>query len=165
MRRKRTIFTADHDHRGCVSGALRTAAEVCDSKGIRLTEIRRRVLELVWESHRPIGAYAVLEALMKEQRAAPPTVYRALEFLQEQGLVHRIESLNAYVGCTQPKEPHAGQFLICGTCKESAEISDRRVSDAIQKTAADAGFEIRQQAVELLGTCNRCRQLTPEKMV
>ena len=154
-----TSFSGDHDHADCVLEALRVAEGLCVERGVRLTSLRRRVLELVWESHRPIGAYAVLEALTKEQRAAPPTVYRALDFLQEHGLVHRIESLNAYVGCIRAGAPHAGQFFICGKCKESAEGSDERVVEAVNRAASGAGFRVEQQTVEMFGTCLRCRAL------
>jgi Fur family zinc uptake transcriptional regulator len=152
------VQPADHNHSGCVNDALQKAQLVCSQKGVRLTDLRRRVLELVWESHRPVGAYYILEALMKEQRAAPPTVYRALGFLQEHGLVHRIASLNAYVGCISPLTDHSGQFLICGTCQESTEILNVKVTDALQETALSAGFDVQQQTVEIIGTCNRCRQ-------
>lgn len=148
----------DHDHSDCVNDALQSAEHLCAQKGVRLTGLRRRVLELVWESHRPVGAYYVLESLMKEQRAAPPTVYRALSFLQEQGLVHRIASLNAYVGCISPQTDHKGQFLICGTCQESTEILNEKVTDALRETALSAGFDAHQQTVEIIGTCNKCRQ-------
>ena len=147
-----------HDHTDCVKSALQCAEYVCAEKGVRLTDLRRRVLELVWESHRPVGAYYVLKALMKEMRAAPPTVYRALDFLQEQGLVHRIASLNAYIGCISPHTSHSGQFLICGTCRESTEILNETVNNALRKTAMNAGFAVQQQTVEIIGTCNRCRQ-------
>jgi Fur family zinc uptake transcriptional regulator len=150
----------DHNHTNCVTGALQSAEDVCSQKGVRLTGLRRRVLELVWESHRPVGAYYILEALMREQRAAPPTVYRALSFLQDQGLVHRIASLNAYVGCINPQTAHSGQFLICGTCQESTEILNNKVTDVLRETASSAGFDIHQQTVEILGTCSRCRQPT-----
>lgn len=146
----------DHDHAGCVQEALRAAETLCADRGARLTGLRRRVLELVWENHRPVGAYALLEALSKEQKAAPPTVYRALDFLQEQGLVHRIALLNAYVGCIRPHKEHTGQFLICGSCRQSAEVSDERVDRAIRETAFVAGFEIRQQSVEMIGICTKC---------
>lgn len=106
-------FAADgHDHMSCIAEALQRAVALCESRGTQLTELRRRVLELVWSSHEPIGAYRILEQLDrplpgqmrgKARRAAPPTVYRALDFLIEQGLVHRIESLNAFVGCDQPQ--------------------------------------------------------------
>lgn len=164
MTAKKGVFLApDHDHGGCVTGALRLAEELCGGKGVRLTGLRRRVLEIVWESHRPIGAYAVLEVLRREQRAAPPTVYRALDFLQEQGLVHRIASLNAYVGCSRPETPHQGQFFICDRCKDAAELSDPRLLDVILDAASRVGFEVQRQTVEVLGTCTRCRGSAPEE--
>lgn len=156
-RESRTFYSPDHDHEGCVRRALNTAEGMCAGRGVRLTALRRRVLELVWESHRPIGAYGVLDALLKEQRAAPPTVYRALEFLQEHGLVHRIASLNAFVGCVRPGKPHEGQFFICETCKESVEVSDESVAEAVSGAARTAGFSVQHQTVEMFGTCLRCR--------
>ena len=149
-------LSSDHDHADCVSYALQSAEQVCARKGVRLTTLRRRVLELVWESHRPVGAYDILEALMKEQRAAPPTVYRTLGFLQEQGLVHRIASVNAFVGCISPETAHTGQFLICGTCQDSVEILNEKVTDALRESAVSAGFDIHQQTVEVIGKCKRC---------
>src|SRR5690606_29397539 len=101
-----------HDHRRCIADALDAAERVCAGRGARLTELRRRVLELVWQSHRPVGAYPLLAALGRDGHApAPPTVYRALDFLQAQGLVHRIESRNAYVGCPHPETDHTGQLM------------------------------------------------------
>ena len=155
---ERESLAVEHDHTGCVSGALQSAEQLCAQRGVRLNPLRRRVLELVWESHRPVGAYDILGALMKEQRVAPPTVYRSLAFLQEQGLVHRIASVNAYVGCISPETAHTGQFLICGTCQESIEILDEKVAEALRDSAAGAGFDIRQQTVEITGICRRCRQ-------
>src|SRR5262245_4876474 len=106
-----------HDHDRCVTDALSAAEAVCARAGDRLTPLRRRVLELVWASHRPAGAYALLDRLREDGRgAAPPTVYRALDFLLERGLIHRIESLNAFVGCAHPGENHLVQFLICRSC-------------------------------------------------
>ncbi len=106
--------SADHDHGHCVATALDAAASLCQRRRARLTPLRRRVLELVWRSHEPQGAYDILDTLGERgRRAAPPTVYRALDFLLGQGLIHRIESLNAFVGCRDPDTPHAGQFLIC----------------------------------------------------
>jgi len=165
MPKKKLGFpSVDHDHSDCVNDALQSAEDVCAQKVTRLTDLRRRVLELVWESHRPVGAYYILEALMKEQRAAPPTVYRALDFLLGQGLVHRIASLNAYVGCNRPQTPHSGQFLICDTCLESAEILNEKVFDALRETALNTGFDVHQQTVEIIGTCRRCRQQSGNDM-
>lgn len=147
-----------HDHDRCVADALATAEAVCQRSGARLTELRRRVLELVWGSHTPVGAYDLLGALARGGRAAaPPTVYRALDFLLEQGLIHRIASLNAFVGCAHPEAAHAGHFLICLGCREVSEFDDRGLSDEIAARAARRGFEVRGQAVEVTGLCSRCR--------
>ena len=103
-----------HDHSRCVKSAVADAENICLKAGLRLTKIRRQVLQFVWSKHTPIKAYDILQHIQKEQpRAAPPTVYRALDFLMDAGLVHKIESLNAYVGCGNPNKPHIGQFLIC----------------------------------------------------
>lgn len=96
-----------HNHQACVNQALDDARHICQQHNARLTPTRQRVLELIWQSHRPLGAYDVLAQLAAEgQNAAPPTVYRALDFLQQHGLVHRIASLNAFVGCAHPGKPH-----------------------------------------------------------
>ena len=152
-----------HDHARCLADALRTAERICADRGARLTGSRRKVLELVWASHRPIGAYAILEDLQRSSRAAPPTVYRALDFLIEHGLAHRIASLNAYVGCARPGEPHAGQFLLCARCKDAAEIRDSRVAETLAASAAAAGFRVEQQTVELEGFCPRCREIVADE--
>ena len=150
--------SADHDHGHCVSAALAAAAEVCERRGARLTELRRRVLELVWRSHAPQGAYAILETLHSQGRpAAPPTVYRALDFLLEQGLVHRIESLNAFIGCPTPETLHPGHFLICSGCGAAAEVGDRRIGAAVRESAAEIGFRVERQTIELTGLCPSCQ--------
>src|SRR5918995_5952602 len=111
------LAAPDHDHARCIDAALDRAAALCARRGARLTELRRRVLELVWQGHAAVKAYDVLDRLgRKAGSAKPPTVYRALDFLIAHGLVHRLESLNAYVGCPMPDASHEGQFLICGAC-------------------------------------------------
>jgi len=148
---------ARHDHRHCVSGALAAAARLCAERGARLTPLRRRVLELVWRSHAPIGAYDILEALAAEQGpTAPPTVYRALDFLLAQGLVHRIESLNAFVGCVHPDGSHGGQFLICDDCGAAAEVHDPRVDAAVARRAEELGFTVARKTIEVRGLCPAC---------
>jgi len=154
--------TPGHDHGHCIDSAIAKAQQSCAARGRRLTPLRRRVLELVWLSHRPVGAYEVLDALRRERpKAAPPTVYRALEFLLDLGLVHRIESLNAYVGCSGPQGAHEGahasQFLICSECGVAAEIADGAVQAAIGRIAAAEGFQPRRLTVEVAGRCPRCR--------
>jgi Fur family zinc uptake transcriptional regulator len=154
----RAFAAPTHNHGQCVSDALAAADAVCRAQGARLTDQRRRVLQLVWESHAPVGAYALLDRLREEGvRAQPPTVYRALDFLVERGLVHRIESLNAYVGCARPDTGHVGQFLICGNCRSAAELDDPAIGSAIAHGAAAVGFTVRRATVEIAGTCPNCR--------
>jgi len=149
---------ACHRHHN-LEGALAQAAALCAERGVRLTEQRRRVLELVWRSHKPLGAYDILAAIQAVQpRAAPPTVYRALDFLLDQGLIHKLQSLHAYVGCAHPGEPHAGQFLICTACGDVTELEDAGVARSLGKVAAATGFEPDLPMVELTGTCSDCRE-------
>jgi Fur family transcriptional regulator, zinc uptake regulator len=146
-----------HDHRRCIDTALAAAEAVCAERGVRLTDLRRRVLELVWRSHRPVGAYDLLEALAAERRrAAPPTVYRALDFLMEQGLVHRIHSLNAFVGCAAAGNTHAAQFLICSDCGDATEFDDEELGAALGRLGTERGFRVRSRVIELQGRCARC---------
>lgn len=146
-----------HDHRHCIADALAAAERVCAERGARLTALRLRVLELVWQSHRPVGAYQVLAELGRDGRhPAPPTVYRALDFLQAQGLVHRLESRNAYVGCPHPETDHSGQFLICHECGTVTELVDDAIGDAVRHGAREAGFRPDRVTLELEGTCRRC---------
>ena len=148
-----------HDHSRCVASALAEAESLCAKQGTRLTTLRRRVLELVWASHKPLGAYDILGVLTEEdgRRAAPPTVYRALEFLLENGLVHRIASLNAFVGCNHPGEAHQGQFLICRQCQTAIELEQPAISEAIITSAQAVGFAVEGQTVEVVGLCATCR--------
>lgn len=149
---------ADHDHDRCVDQALVRAADLCTRRGARLTMLRRRVLELVWQGHSAVKAYDLLHALGREDGAAkPPTVYRALDFLIAHGLVHRLESVNAYVGCPEPDGRHEGQFLICDACGAVREFRAPRVEQAIAGEAAGFGFALARQTVEARGTCRSCR--------
>lgn len=153
-----TFPVANHDHGSCVAHALAVAEAECRRRGARLTDVRRRVLELVWQGHAPVGAYALLETLGREGFcAAPPTVYRALDFLLAHGLIHRIERLNAYTGCTRPGEPHAGQFLLCERCGAAAELDDPAIAAAIAAVAARLGFTVARQTVEVDGLCPACQ--------
>ena len=149
-----------HDHSHCVSDALRAADALCARSGARLTALRRRVLELVWQSHRPLGAYDILGVLSSEdgRRAAPPTVYRALDFLLEHGLIHRLASLNAYIGCNHPGQTHQGHFLLCRQCGTAIELEQPAIEAAILAAAAEVGFVAEAQTVEVLGVCAQCRE-------
>ncbi|RJG12653.1 transcriptional repressor [Pseudomonas cavernicola] len=154
------LASRPHDHSHCVHNALAEADAICTRLGLRLTTLRRRVLELVWQSHKPLGAYDILGVLAEEdgRRAAPPTVYRALDFLLENGLVHRIASLNAFVGCNHPEHAHQGQFLICRSCHAAIELEQRAISEAIVDSANAVGFTVEGQTVEIVGVCAGCRK-------
>src|SRR5487761_1219859 len=139
----RAIFPApDHDHRRCTSDAIAFAETQCASRAQRLTPIRRHVLEVLLGSHNPLGAYEIIERMADESgRPAPITVYRALDFLRENGLVHRIESRNAFVACGHN---HAGNdpvvFLICERCGAVGEAPGGAVAEALKASSRAAGF-------------------------
>ena len=156
---KTPLAYTPHDHDHCVSSALAEADSLCLRQGLRLTALRRRVLELVWQSHRPLGAYDILATLSEQdgRRAAPPTVYRALDFLLENGLVHRIASLNAFIGCSHPEHPHQGQFLICRNCHTAIELEQASIAEAIESAARTVDFAVETQTVEVVGLCAPCR--------
>lgn len=148
-----------HNHDACVSHALADARSICRQQNARLTPIRERVLELIWQSHKPLGAYDLLAMLSSEgHNAAPPTVYRALDFLLQYGLVHRIASLNAFVGCTHAGEQHRGTFLICRQCGNVLELDAPSVTRAIESTTTSVGFKTEEVTLEIAGLCPRCQQ-------
>ncbi len=137
--------------------ALAAAEQLCEVRGSRLTALRRRVLEIILDSDQPLGAYTILDMLRADgRRGAPPTVYRALDFLLEQGLVHRLASRNVFIGCVQPERHHNGQFLICSDCGQVDELDSRAVERTIRDQAAEQGFRVDAQMVEILGHCRRC---------
>lgn len=153
-----SFLPSQHDHGDCVAQALEAAERACRRRKLRFTGIRRTVLELVWTSHRPVGAYEILDRLNRQGRkTAPPTVYRALEFLIEADLVHRLDSLNAFIGCRDPGSPHVGQFLICRGCRSVAELDDAEISRLVGQKAAGHGFTAVRQMVEIEGLCRHCR--------
>ncbi len=160
MKAAPTSLSGKHDHKRCIKRALDDAERVCAKRNARLTSLRRRVLELVWASHEPVGAYELLAKLARERgKAAPPTIYRALEFLMELGLVHRISSLNAFLGCNAPARPHLAQFLICGSCRHVSEINSPAVRRAIEKESRQTGFTISAGSLEINGRCKKCEAL------
>lgn len=145
---------------GHIRQALQDAEHLCRERGVRLTALRRRVLEIILRSRNPIGAYAILDILRVDdgRPGAPPTVYRALDFLLEQGLIHRLTSRNMFIGCAHPADHHQGQFLICQQCGQVSEIDSPRVVGAIDAEAAERQFEVQFQTVEILGHCRCCRR-------
>lgn len=152
-----TATAHPHDHASCRSLALEAAQRLTERRGLKLTETRARVLDIVAESHKPIGAYDILQRLSAERgRAAPPTVYRALNFLVEQGFVHRIDTLNAFVACFDAERSHDAGFLICETCQTVEEVADPALGSAVRKAVGARGFAARRAVVEISGTCAAC---------
>ena len=143
---------------------LDRAAEQCAARGAQLTPLRRQVLRLVLTAEQPMGAYALLDKLRDERGvAAPPTVYRALDFLLEQGLIHKLERLNAFLPCVGAGHAHAHaghdhqhQFLICRKCGTTVELTDHAVTHELEAASARAGFKPERMTVEVEGLCARC---------
>ncbi len=149
-----------HDHAQCRAEVLQAAEALCTARGLKLTPVRRRVLEILSESHAAMGAYDILARLTGEGLASkPPVVYRALGFWTEQGMVHRIEKLNAFVACAHPGAAHDAAFLICRDCGLVAEAEPRA---PLKGSAAAAGFEIESLVMEAEGLCPDCREEAPQ---
>ena len=139
-----------------VTAFLKQAETIAERKGQKLTKIRRKVLELLLESEEPAKAYDLLANLDGEGAAKPPTVYRALDFLQSVGLAHKIESLNAYVACGHANHNHSAVFLICETCGGAEELHADATSTALSKETQAAGFKVTNAVIEARGTCRKC---------
>src|ERR1700719_1094397 len=160
MRLAKPTFPApDHDHGRCTADALRHAERVCERRAQKLTPIRRQVLEALLSNHRPLGAYEVIDELAKSMsRPAPITVYRALDFLMENGLVHRIESRNAFLACAQDHDATAMvAFLICERCGLVGEIPAAPVAQSLDASARATGFAPNMRLVEITGVCAHCQ--------
>jgi Fur family zinc uptake transcriptional regulator len=139
------------------SSVVERAQQVCDARGQRFTPLRRRVLEIVAAAGRPIGAYDILAELAGERgRAAPPTVYRALDFLESQGLVHKVHSLNAFVVCSGENEAHAAELFLCAACGSALEVPSTHVRAQIASDAAQLGFVTEGIVLEVRGVCREC---------
>ena len=148
-----------HDHSRCIHSGLDAAETICADKKVQLTPVRRRVLEILLEGHRAMGAYEVLDHLRTEGLGSqPPVAYRALDFLTTHGLVHRIERLNAFVACSTPHQDHAPTFLICKSCSSIAEIPTPRAGRVVRNAANELGFEVDRMVVEAEGTCPSCQE-------
>jgi Fur family transcriptional regulator, zinc uptake regulator len=148
-----------HQHAHDAKGFVREVASACEMRGLRLTEIRMQVLDLIAQSDKPLKAYDLLDRLKTDRsNAAPPTVYRALDFLIENGFIHKLQSINAYVGCHHPSVVHQVPFLICDVCESADEICDERVSGLLTDQAKAHGFRTHSQTLEVHGVCKSCAQ-------
>lgn len=149
-----------HDHSNCIADAIAAVEAQCADKGLQFTPVRRRVLEILLEQHRAMGAYDILPILADEGLGKqPPVIYRALDFLTTNGFVHKIERLNAYIACSHPGENHAPAFMICRECDLVVETQSRPAA-AFKATAKDIGFEIEATVIEAEGLCPNCQPNT-----
>lgn len=150
-----------HDHSACVASALAAAEARCAEQSLRLTPVRRKVLELLLQSHRALGAYAILDLLREEGFGSqPPVAYRALDFLTENGFAHKIERLNAFVACSHSSSEHTPAFMICRLCNAVAE-TETASSGALNAAADATGFRIEKTVVEAEGICPACAESAP----
>ncbi len=150
-----------HDHGSCVHDAMAVAEARCHDARAQLTPVRRRTLEILLEAHQALGAYDVLARLEKDGFGSkPPVAYRALGFLVDHGLAHRIERLNAFVACAHPGAAHDPAFMICRSCHKVAE-AEAAPGDALNQTARQQGFMIEQTVVEAEGLCPACQPGVP----
>jgi len=146
-----------HNHAKCTAELLSRAERTCERRGSRLTGQRRDVLNCVAESHSAVGAYDIIERMAGYgPRPAPITVYRALDFLEAHGLVHRIESRNAFIACSHPHEGKPAAMLVCEQCGLVAELDAPEVFDTLQTSAKSQHFEVHRSVVELTGLCRTC---------
>lgn len=146
-------------HEETPQGFVEAVSHASEERGLRLTPLRKEVLELVAAAGKPVKAYDLLDQLREHHgNAAPPTVYRALDFLLEQGFIHKLESVNAFVSCHHPAEAHQVPFLICDVCSSAQEVCDERVAALIESQAESFGFRPQAQTLEVHGVCRNCRK-------
>jgi Fur family zinc uptake transcriptional regulator len=134
------------------------ARQFCEDKGARFTLLREKLYGLLLEHEGAVGAYELLDTLkVTESNAKPATVYRTLDFLLEFGLIHKIESTNAFVACHHFDCNHPVQFLICDVCGDVQEIQSVGLKDTLDKQAKTLGFTVVKQTIEAHGTCATCK--------
>jgi Fur family transcriptional regulator, zinc uptake regulator len=147
-----------HDHPN-VEARLAEAENICDLAGARLTPLRKEVLALILNASGPMGAYDLLAKIKSasDRPAAPPTVYRTLDFLLEKGFIHRLTSINAYIPCCHPREGHQAAFLICTQCKAVKEASAHGLFQQLQQLSEADQFTAQHSIIEISGICQQCR--------
>lgn len=164
------MHTHAHDSHHCsvhhndIEASLNEARLLCEKKGSRFTTLRQDIYRLILSSHKPLGAYDLISQLQsmrkddnKPANVAPPTVYRSLDFLLTHGLIHQLNSINAFVPCCHPRQNHAAAFLICESCQSVEECSDIPVDEIINHSQTDAGFVVKKSTIELSGICLNCQ--------
>lgn len=148
-----------HDHANCIAECINTVDAHCKANGLQFTPVRKRVLEILLQEHRALGAYEILDRLREEGLGSqPPVAYRALDFLVKNKFAHKIERLNAFIACTHPGEEHAPTFMICRLCDAVAEGHTNPAKGLLGQAAREIGFQIERIVVEAEGVCPKCQQ-------
>ena len=154
--------TDPHHHVDSADAFVRVVERACNERGLRLTPIRANVLRLIADAGKPVKAYELLEQVREGKGAgadAPPTVYRALDFLMANGFVHKLESVNAFVACHHPNSAqHSVPFLICDRCHSATELEDASIVATLDAAARGLGFAPQAQTLEVHGLCAKCAQ-------
>ncbi|MDE4134825.1 Fur family transcriptional regulator [Phaeobacter sp. QD34_3] len=154
-----TIGFETHDHSSCIHDCIATVDADCKARGLQFTPVRRRVLEILLQEHRALGAYEILDRLREEGLGSqPPVAYRALDFLVKNRFAHKIERLNAFIACTHPGDKHAPIFMICRICNAVAEVHTDPTQGQLGDAARAAGFVIERTVVEAEGICPKCQK-------
>lgn len=152
------IHVPAHTHGASQDAALALAEEYCRERGEKLTPIRRKVLELLLNSGRATKAYSLLDEMRQiHPGSAPPTVYRALDFLLTAGLVHRIESINAFTVCHDLTQCQHGILVVCQQCGNVTELHQPKLRQALVVQIEDAGYRLASDEIELKGLCSACQ--------
>ena len=150
-------MSACKNHKISIDEALKKAEIICNKKGVKLTKLRKKVLTLILKNHGYVKAYDLLNDLKKNDTSAkPPTVYRSLDFLMEHGFIHKIQSFNAFVGCSHPDEHEDCYFLICKECKNIEECCSNKVKKVLTSTSGKNNFSPNQVTLEITGICQDC---------
>ena len=144
-----------HDHSNCLHTAMEKAEALCSARKLRLTDGRKAVLKALWQSHKAMTAAEITAKVKAKQ---PPLTYRALAFLREQGLVHHIGALDAYVGCPRAEtQGHVSQLFVCRDCRDVEEIPAPGLERSLRSHAEQHGFTMQETHLEVLGICQNCK--------
>lgn len=157
------LFGTSHTHE--TNQRIKDAQNLAKSKGMRFTPLRESVYRLIVNADKPVGAYDLMHALQHEadkagdntKTIAPPTIYRSLEFLVSLGLVHQLNSLNAFVPCCHPASSHVAGFLICQNCQSVEEIQSLPIDEILAFSQKTANFTVKKSTIELQGICHACQ--------
>lgn len=158
-----------HHKESSIDERVKIAQLWCSQQGVRFTKLREQVYRLILQADKPMGAYDLLNLMQQQTNAsdsnkkssknvAPPTVYRSLDFLLEEGFIHQLTSINAFVPCCHPREKHIAGFLICTSCDKVQECSNDAVRSFVSYTNNDVGFSVEKTVIEVMGTCKTCQQ-------